>query len=100
MFVHQVYFWLKEASSTEENKNFERGIRSLLPIKHISTAYIGKPAGTSREVIDSSYSYSLLLIFENKAAHDAYQVDPVHEQFVSNCSSLWQKVLVYDSESF
>lgn len=97
MFVHHVYFWLKENLSEEEVKQFENGVMSLLPIEYIKFGDIGKPASTNRPVIDRSYSYSLLLVFENKEAHDAYQPHPVHQKFVETCSPLWDKVLIYDS---
>ena len=99
MFVHHVFFWLKEGLNEEEIQVFEKSVFSLLKIEHVKTGDVGKPAPTDRPVIDRSYSYSLLLIFEDKAAHDAYQPHPVHQQFVDSCSHLWSKVLIYDSES-
>jgi len=99
MFVHHVFFWLKENLSAAEVKQFEDGVMSLLPIEHIKFGDIGRPATTDRPVIDRSYSYSLLLVFENKAAHDAYQPHPIHQKFVETCSPLWDKVLIYDAET-
>lgn len=99
MFVHHVFFWLKEENSKEEVQLFEKGIRSLLNISSILKGDIGKPADTNRPVIERSYSYSLLLQFTDKELHDAYQVDPVHLRFVEECSTLWKKVLIYDSVS-
>lgn len=99
MFVHHVFFWLKTDLSDDEVKQFENGVMSLLPIEYIKLGDIGKPAPTNRPVIERSYAYSLLLVFDNKEAHDAYQTHPVHEQFVATCSSLWEKVLIYDSET-
>ena len=99
MFTHHVFFWLKEELSAEDVQNFETGVKSLLSISHLSLGDVGKPAPTERPVIDSSYSYSLLLQFSDEAAHDAYQVDPIHEKFVQTCSPYWSKVLIYDSET-
>ena len=99
MFVHHVFFWLKENLSAAEVKQFEDGVMSLLHIEHIKFGDIGRPAATDRPVIDRSYSYSLLLVFENKAAHDAYQPHPIHQKFVETCSPLWDKVLIYDAET-
>ena len=56
-----------------------------------------KPAGTSRDVIDSSYAVSWLLFFDNAADQESYQKDPIHLKFVDECKHLWQKVIVYDS---
>jgi hypothetical protein len=99
MFVHHVFFWLKASNTAEENQKFEKCVSSLKEIKSIKIVDIGKPAVTDRPVIDTTYSYSLLLIFDTLEAHDEYQVDPTHLQFVSDCSSLWERVLIYDSES-
>ena len=97
MFVHHVYFWLKNPQSKEDKAKLVAGLEKLSKVKNIDMFHIGQPAGTNREVIDTSYSVSWLLIFKDKAAQDAYQVDPIHLKFVEECSSLWQKVLVYDS---
>lgn len=99
MFVHHVYFWLKEGLSTEDIQKFENTVQTLLKIDVVKLGDVGKPASTDRPVIDRSYSYSLLLVFENKEGHDIYQPHPVHENFVKECAHLWTKVLIYDSET-
>jgi hypothetical protein len=99
MFVHHVFFWLKPSNTSEEVQKFEKSVSSLKEIKSVKLADIGKPAVTDRPVIDTTYSYSLLLVFDSLAAHDEYQVDPVHLQFVADCSALWDRVLIYDSET-
>lgn len=99
MFVHHVFFWLKEGLSEEQQKQFEKGVCSLLSIEPVKMGDVGRPASTDRPVIERSYSYSLLLVFENAAAHDAYQPHPVHKAFVESCSPLWERVHIYDSES-
>ena len=97
MFVHHVYFWLKEANNQESHARLLKGLQTLPAIKAIHMAHIGVPATTNRDVIDRSYQFSLLLLFKNQADQDAYQVHPTHLQFVKDCSSLWEKVVVYDS---
>ncbi len=59
--------------------------------------HIGKPADTSRDVIERTYAISWLLLFDNKADQESCQEDPIHEKFVAECSQLWCKVIVYDS---
>jgi hypothetical protein len=99
MFVHHVFFWLKPTNTAEENQHFEKCVSSLKEVKSVTQVDIGKPAVTDRPVIDATYSYSLLLIFDSLAAHDEYQVDPIHLQFVADCSTLWERVLIYDSQT-
>jgi len=63
----------------------------------IRTKHIGTPADTDREVIDNSWSYSLILSFDSKKEHDLYQEHKLHKDFIKNASSLWKRVQVYDS---
>jgi Stress responsive A/B Barrel Domain len=99
MFVHHVFFWLKEGLESAEIQKFEETVKTLPGISHVKFGDVGKAATTNRPVIERSYSYSLLLVFESEEKHDSYQVDPIHDRFVSTCSSLWTKVLIYDSET-
>jgi Stress responsive A/B Barrel Domain len=50
-------------------------------------------------VIDRSYDYCELTIFNDEAGHDIYQVHPLHLKFIDECKNLWEKVLIYDSET-
>ena len=97
MFIHHVYFWLKNSGNKEDKAKLIDGLKKLAKVKTIKNYYIGQPAATRRDVIDSSYHVSWLLFFENAADQDSYQTDPVHLKFVEECSSLWTKVTVYDS---
>jgi len=95
IFTHHVHFWLK--NKTDHQKLIE-GLNSLAAISHIKQIHIGVPADTHRGVVDRSYDASLLIIFENQAAHDAYQMDPVHDLFVENYAGpLCEKIVVQDS---
>lgn len=97
IFVHHVYFWLKNSGNKEDLEKLTAGLKKLSAVKTIKQFHIGKPAGTNRDVIDSSYAVSWLALFNNKADQDSYQTDPIHLKFVEECSSLWSKVVVYDS---
>ena len=97
MFVHHVYFWLKNPESKEDLQKLIEGLKKLTKIKYIRMFHIGVPADTNRGVIDTSYSISWLNIFDNKEDEEKYQTDPVHLKFVEECSPLWSKVVVYDS---
>jgi hypothetical protein len=97
MFVHHVYFWLKNAGNKEDLDKLVAGLKKLSEVKTIKQFHIGKPADTKRDVIDTSYSVSWLAFFANGADQASYQTDPIHLKFVEDCSLLWQKVVVYDS---
>lgn len=96
--VHHVYFWLKEPENEAHKKQLLEALNKLVKIKTIKMSHIGVPASTEeREVVDSSYAVSYMVMFDDQAGHDAYQVDPVHLKFVEENQHLWSKVVVYDS---
>ena len=96
-FIHHVYFWLKNNSSKKDKQKLIEGLKKLTDIKTIDLYHIGQPASTNRDVIDTSYSISWMLVFKNKEDQDRYQDDPIHLNFVKEYSHLWSKVVVYDS---
>ncbi|MEN8117209.1 MAG: Dabb family protein [Bacteroidota bacterium] len=96
--VHHVFFWLKEPDNKAHKEQLVNALNELLKIETIKLSHIGFPAGTeSRDVVDHSYSVSYMVMFNNQADQDAYQVDPIHTKFVEENSHLWKKVIVYDS---
>lgn len=96
--IHSVYFWLNEDLSETDEVAFIAGVESLKAISSIKSCYIGPPAPTEeRGVVDNSYSYALIVHFDDVAGHDAYQVDPVHVKFVEDHQDKWTKVVVYDN---
>src|SRR5690606_6527855 len=97
MFVHHVYFWLKNADSEADRKKLLEGLNSLTQIETIKQVHVGKPAATDRDVIENTYDFSLLLIFDNLEDQEVYQKHPIHLEFVDKYASLWSKVIVYDS---
>lgn len=97
VFIHHVYFWLSNPESSAGRNQLIEGLDKLSSVATIKTFHIGLPAATSREVIDSSYSVSWLLLFKNKEDQDSYQTDPIHLKFVEDCKHLWSKVVVYDT---
>ncbi len=99
LFIHHVYFWLNNPDSKEDHAALLRGLKALSKVPSIQQFHIGVPAATDRGVIDTSYAFSWLVVFADKEAQDAYQVDPLHLHFIDTCKHLWQKVVVYDSVS-
>lgn len=97
MFVHHVYFWAKNPDNAAERARLLKGLQTLTGIEVIKMSHIGVPATTRRSVIDTSYAFSLLLIFDTLKSQEAYQVHPTHVRFVEECAGLWEKVIVYDS---
>ncbi len=98
--VHHVFFWLKNPGSKDDLAKLLAGIRTLEKIESVRGIHVGVPAAVEdRPVVDSSYHASELLFFDDLAGQAAYQVHPIHKQFVDDCSHLWERVVVYDTIS-
>lgn len=99
MLIHTVYFWLKRDLTDEQRKTFlEEGVNSLKNIDTTTAVYTGVPAETDRPVIDRSYDVGLTVVLEDMAAHDAYQEDQIHLDFIERFKDYWIKVQIYDAE--
>jgi len=97
MFIHHVYFWLKQPVTREVKDKFENALKELVTVETIIDCHLGVPAATDRDVIDNTYSYSLLATFKNKEDQDIYQTHPTHLKFIEDCQDLWERVVVYDT---
>lgn len=96
--VHHVFFWLKNPDSKEDLDRLLAGIRTLAAIETVRGLHVGVPASTEkRSVIESSYSASELMLFDDVEGENAYQVHPIHQKFIADCSHLWSRVTVFDS---
>ncbi len=98
MLIHSVFFWLKPGLTAAQRKQFRRAVESLAGIKSVEKIYVGAPAATEkRPIIDDSYAVALTVVCKDVAAHDAYQVDPLHLAFVAQCKTFWSRVQIYDA---
>jgi hypothetical protein len=97
MFIHSVYFRLRDDLSTAERRRFEDGIRSLATIDVVTAGHVGTPAATDRPIIDRDYTHALILTFPDQRAHDAYQAHPVHDRFRNQCASYWSGIRIFDT---
>jgi hypothetical protein len=98
MLIHSVFFWLKPETTAAQRVALHRGLESLRGIKSVEAVYIGVPAAMpERPVRESSYAFGLTVVFKDVAAHDSYQIDPLHEAFNQNFRPLWARVQVYDA---
>ncbi len=98
MITHHVLFWLKPEITEQQKSEFKNGLKSLQAVESIQAIYTGSPVPEiNRPVVDSSYSFSLVIVFEDLAGHDVYQVHPVHKAFLDNFRTFWDKVVIYDA---
>ncbi len=98
MLSHSVYFTLKDRSDATRDA-LVKACRTYLT-DHPGTVFFA--CGTlcaelRREVNDVEFDVALHLVFESKAAHDAYQTAPRHDQFIAEQKANWAKVRVFDA---
>jgi hypothetical protein len=99
MFVHVVLFWLREDAPAHAAQQIIDDCRGLLAqIPQARHVWAGSPAMTPRPVVDNSYHVGLCVVVDDRAGHDAYQMHPLHQQFIARNKDLWTRVQVYDFE--
>ena len=80
--LHLVFFWLKNPDNKNDRIAFENALNKLLQNSVIlKNVHFGKPVDSIDE-------------------HNNYQKEKAHKIFISEASELWEKVVIYDSESF
>jgi hypothetical protein len=97
MLTHHVLFWLKPETTEEQKLAFRAGLESLRGVETVEELYIGTPAPISRAVVDTTYTFSLNIIFKDLEGHDIYQVHDLHKAFLEEFRVLFDKVVIYDA---
>jgi len=98
MLAHNVYFLLKDNSTTAKEK-LQAACRKYLT-GHAGTIFFA--CGTlaqelRREVNDRDFDVTLHVIFQDQASHDQYQAAARHQQFIADNKENWKRVRVFDS---
>ena len=99
MFSHVVIFWTKPDVPDATEKLLAGAEQYLKPCPGVLHYHCGKMASSHRDVVDQSYQVALNLVFEDKAAQDAYQAHPLHVDFIEKVfKPCCERVVVYDFE--
>jgi hypothetical protein len=98
MFTHCVLFWLKDGMTDAQQADFATALRPLTTIPTVVNGTVGTPAATNRPVVDRSYTWGLMVTFEDAGGHDVYQTHPTHLAFLEAWKAQFAKVVVYDFE--
>jgi hypothetical protein len=97
MFSHVVIFWTDPAQPQAADAVMAGANKYLKPIPSQLHFHVGKMVGSERPVVDQSYQVALNVTFTSQQAQDAYQVHPLHLEFVAHCVKPFvKKVVVYD----
>jgi hypothetical protein len=99
MFSHVVIFWTRPEIPDSADQLIAGAKRYLRPIEGVLSFHVGRMSPSERGVVDQSYQVALNLIFPSKDAEKAYQVHPLHVEFVEKVfKPCCQKAVVYDFE--
>ena len=97
-FVHNVYFWLHQPDNEQARAKFETALNKfLMASQYAKTKFVGVPPKATRDVVDDSFTYNLVVTFDSSAAQEAYQKEAPHLTFIEEAKDLWKKVIVYDA---
>jgi len=95
---HMVFFELKDGSDAAVKKliaacdEYLSGHEGTL---HYSAG--ARAADLDRDVNQTDFHVALHVVFESRAAHDAYQTAPRHLKFIEENQDDWKSVKVFDS---
>ena len=96
MLSHAVYFSLKDRSPAAVAALVESCRKYLTGHPGTVSFSVGTCASYDRQVNDRDFDAALEIVFESHAAHDAYQTDDRHNQFIAEQAPNWSKVRVFD----
>lgn len=96
--AHNVFFKLTDASPVKVQELIA-ACHKYLNVQPGILFFAAGPlcAELAREVNDRDWHVGLHLVFVDKAAHDAYQDDAAHNQFIAENKANWAGVRVFDS---
>jgi hypothetical protein len=97
MIAHNVYFTLNDSRPRAVQAMIEDCHRYLAPLPGIVFYAAGTACEVDRAVSDGDYDVALHVVFEDRAALDAYMNAPKHIEFMEKHEGNWKDVRVFDS---
>ena len=98
MLVHNVYFTLEDASPSQIDRlvaDCQKYLKDHPGVVFFAAGTVGNEF--ARPVNDRMYHVALHVVFQDKASHDLYQVEPRHLAFIEENKPNWRNVRVFDS---
>ncbi len=97
MLAHSVFFALHDSSPAAIESFLAAGRRDLDGHPGVVFFAIGTlNPDLKRPVNDRDFDVGLHVVFESRASHDAYQVDPRHLRFLEETKPNWKRARVFD----
>jgi quinol monooxygenase YgiN len=97
--AHMVFFTLHDNSESKVNELISACHQYLNNHPGVIYFSVGKPTpDLVRPVNDRAHEVALHVVFADRAAHDAYQVAPRHQEFIDLHKANWKQVRVFDAD--
>ena len=98
--IQSVFFTLKDSSQDKTQSLIDDCYRYLGGAEGIISLHAGpRVAELDRDVNDSDFHVALIVIFQDRQSHDAYQTVEDHQTFVDRNEANWEQVRVFDANS-
>ncbi|MDA0834676.1 MAG: Dabb family protein [Planctomycetota bacterium] len=95
--AHMVYFSLLDDGPEAVQRIIDSAHALLSDIEGVEFLGIGKLIpDLDRPVNVRDFQVGIHVIFRDRAAHDAYQIHPQHQQFIADNKSNWKLARVFD----
>lgn len=98
MLAHDVFFSLNDTSPEAVDKlvrSCHANLKGHPGVVFYAAGVLAEDC--QRDVNDRDFQVALQLVFEDKAAHDEYQVSESHQQFIAENKSNWSQVRIFDA---
>lgn len=96
--AHTVFFTLNDNSDSCCEALLAAATKYLQPHAGIESFAVGRRhTDMQRAVNDQEFDVALQIVFDDQAAHDAYQVSAAHAEFIQDQKENWKQVRVFDS---
>lgn len=97
-YNHYLLFWLKPELTEKQVADFAQFFEELHKLPYLKSLHYGRPAKSSpRKVLDSTYTYNVVMTFDSLEDLETYGKLPKHLETVKKYSVFWDKMQVYDS---
>jgi len=98
MLAHVVFFSLREPTAAAALELVASCRRHLAGHPGEVSFFAGTRADYDRQVNDRDFDVALVIVFESRAAHDAYQTADRHREFIAENAPSWARVRVFDAD--
>jgi hypothetical protein len=95
--AHHVFFTLKNNDSATVDSLVADCQKYLKDHDGVVDFSVGRRDAELNREVNAKFDVSLHVIFRDRAAHDAYQTEPMHLEFIERQKENWAQVQVCDS---